>query len=191
MSSPLGLGKLWTQSPKASLYASWDILLPWFERWAIDRWKKWSMFKGKGLLVCAPWLIIRGAPWDTLGFTSIPMIQTGPLQSLLMARWVIQATCSRAGLPSRELQAYAGRTWWNLMRTKFCITGWGLTGWMTRSLGFRWAELSMSPQCSLAAMKGDRRLGWTSKSLTHGQRRMILTLHSALVSPLWEQQALH
>lgn len=29
---------------------------------------------------------------------------------------------------------------------KFCITGWGLTGWMPRALGFRWAELSTSPR---------------------------------------------
>lgn len=135
------------------------------ERWTARQVKNWSMFKGKGLLICALWLIIRGVPWDIPCFTSVPMTHSGLLRSLPMARWVIQVTCSRAGLPLRDLQAQAGRT-----QVKFDedqVLHYRLTGWMTRSLGFRWPELSLSPQCSLVTMKSNRRLGCINKSLAH------------------------
>lgn len=159
------------------------------ERWTARQVKNWSMFKGKGLLICALWLIIRGVPCDIPCFTSVPMTHSGLLRSLPMARWVIQVTCSRAGLPPRDLQAQAGRTQWNLMRTKFCITGWGLTGWMTRSLGFRWPELSLSPQCLLVTMKSNKRLGCINKSLAHrGEWFFPFTQH---LSVSWEEHSVH
>lgn len=83
-----------------------------------------------------------------------------------------------------SIQKATGIGWQNFVKfyvNKVLHYRLGTAGWMTRTLGSRWAELSMSPQCSLAAMKGNRRLGCISKSLAHRWRGMILPLHLALV----------
>lgn len=69
-----------------------------------------------------------------------------------------------------SIQRVPGMGWQNLVKfdgDKVLHYRLGTDCWMTRTLGFRWAELSMSPQCSLAAMKRNRRLGCVNKSLDH------------------------
>lgn len=69
-----------------------------------------------------------------------------------------------------SIQRATGIGWQNFMKfdeDKVLHYRLGTAGWMARTLGSRWAELSMSPQPSPAAMKGNRRLGCISKSLAH------------------------
>jgi len=65
-------------------------------------------------------------------------------------------------------------------------TGWGLTGCGAAWMKMTWGSRRTQAQCTLAAMKANRRLGCISKSLACTQSEIILPLYSALIRPCEE-----